>query len=162
MSAPKPYSPETLADRIERRGPDDCWNWKGPSLRSGYGNAGSGFHRKFGTILAHRVAYLLAFGYLPEAPLVLRHTCDNRLCCNPSHMKPGSHEDNMRDMVSRGRSTKGRPGRKGEQHPRSKLSDREADAIRKMHQDGFSNRQIATRFPVSHVQVGRIVNGRSR
>lgn len=165
MSA-RPFSPQTLADRIApviaRGSKSACWPWKGPVLRSGYGNAGSWFQRNVGTLLAHRIAYLAANGSLPEKPLILRHTCDNRLCCNPGHLKPGTYTDNMRDMVARGRSTKGQPFRKGQAHPRAKISDEAVLSVRQMHANGLSNRAIADAVGVSHTQVARILRGESR
>lgn len=45
------------------------------------------------------------------------------------------------------------PNRKGEQHPQSKLSDNEVRIIRKMSQNGFSGKAIATKFKISSVNV---------
>lgn len=166
MNDARPYSPETLAARIlpliERCGTASCWNWRGPVLRSGYGNAGSWYRHNAGTVLAHRIAYLAFMGVLPAKPLILRHTCDNRLCCNPHHMVPGTHAENMVDMVERGRSTKGKPFRKGQAHPRSKLSDDAILCIHRMHKEGLTNGAIAKLVGVSQPQVSRILNGKSR
>src|SRR5215471_18870659 len=43
--------------------------------------------------------------------ILILHTCvdalgrnvDNRICCNPAHMRTGTYEDNMMDMMLRGR-----------------------------------------------------------
>ncbi|WP_103035281.1 HNH endonuclease signature motif containing protein [Castellaniella caeni] len=57
---------------------------------------------------AHRALWEAIGGYIP-AGMLLCHGCDNPLCVNPEHMFVGTHEQNMADMVEKGRSTKGRP-----------------------------------------------------
>lgn len=54
---------------------------------------------------AHRAAFELHHGREPNG--ILLHTCDNPLCCNPSHLSEGTQSDNMADMVRKGRSLKG-------------------------------------------------------
>lgn len=48
---------------------------------------------------------------VPDGMHIL-HSCDNPRCCNPEHLRIGTHQDNMNDKVSRGRSGLGAP-RKG-------------------------------------------------
>ena len=59
-----------------------CWEWQA-SLVHGYGSFGLGRQ----TYLAHRVAYFMATGSLPEGK-VLHHTCENPKCVNPAHLQP--------------------------------------------------------------------------
>lgn len=76
----------------------ECWNWTA-STRNGYGTASFQGRHEY----AHRVAYRLTHGAIPDA-LVIRHRCDNRLCVRPDHLEVGTKADNSRDMVERGRS----------------------------------------------------------
>lgn len=55
----------------------------------------------------HQLLWELLRGPIPPG-LLLRHTCDVRRCVNPAHLVLGTHQDNMDDMVSRGRTTRGR------------------------------------------------------
>ena len=75
---------------------EKCWNWQGFVLDSGYGQIAT---RKkptaSGTRLAHRVAYELVVGPIPEG-LDLDHLCRNRICVNPSHLEPVTDKENVR------------------------------------------------------------------
>lgn len=88
--------------RIEKT--DGCWWWRGPLMPNGYGHlVADGIRYK-----AHRLSYQLAHGPIPSGLLVL-HSCDNRGCVNPAHLRIGTQVDNMEDCVARGRF---RPGGK--------------------------------------------------
>jgi hypothetical protein len=92
--------------KIRIVGNDDCWPWCANTLKNGYGQV----KLRAGPRLAHRVAYTLAHGIIPEGLLVCHH-CDIRNCCNPTHMFVGTHFDNSRDAASKGKTLK------GENHP---------------------------------------------
>lgn len=91
--------------RVEKAGPDDCWEWTGTRQLNGYGNFGSGATR---SRLVHRIAYELLVGPIP-AGLVLDHTCHTRMpecqdnadcphrrCVNPAHLEPVTYRENIR------------------------------------------------------------------
>ena len=82
----------------------ECQLWTGGFNRAGYGYTSR--KHPLGRVLAHRAAYIEANGPIPDG-MIVRHTCDNPPCCNPEHLVLGSHADNTKDKVSRGRQTKG-------------------------------------------------------
>lgn len=100
-----------LADRfwskIDKNGPipehrpelGRCWIWVARSWAHGYGK----IKVEGKWIGSHRVAWLLEIGQITDDLFVL-HKCDNPACCNPSHLFLGTHEDNMADMVKKGRA----------------------------------------------------------
>ena len=78
-----------------------CLEW-----RAGYIDGYGSFWLTGRNFRANRVAYFLANNKDP-GELKVCHHCDNRKCCNPEHLYMGTHEENMRDMVGRGRSSVG-------------------------------------------------------
>lgn len=75
-----------------------CWEWQRGRHRQGYGQ----FTRGGKTLLAHRTAYEVFCGPIPEG-MCVRHRCDNPPCVNPTHLILGTHTDNMRDASERRR-----------------------------------------------------------
>lgn len=75
--------------KVTRGQDDECWQWTG--LRHnphGYGQWYRG--RKF--YVAHRLAYELTHGPVPPRTHLF-HTCNNRSCVNPSHLRVVTHPD---------------------------------------------------------------------
>lgn len=62
---------------------DGCWLWTGALAGGGYGKGWSNGR----TVLAHRWAYQLLVGAVPEG-LELDHLCRVRRCVNPEHLEP--------------------------------------------------------------------------
>ena len=85
-------------------GDNGCWNWTRSRNSKGYGMAHI-LDLAPGVIGAHRASYILSKGPVPEGMNVC-HTCDNPSCINPDHLWAGTQQDNMRDMVVKGRSGK--------------------------------------------------------
>ena len=72
----------------------------------------------------------------------LMHSCDNRLCCNPAHLKPATIGENNQDCNEKGR----RNLPTGERHHRAVFSDMEAQEIFELAKQGFSARRIAEKI----------------
>lgn len=77
-----------------------CWIWTAATTRFGYGVLQLGVKKQE---KAHRVSWELFNGRIQDG-LMIRHRCDTPNCVNPNHLQLGTHDDNMRDMVARGRS----------------------------------------------------------
>jgi hypothetical protein len=67
--------------KVAYAGPSACWPWLGGRHAKGYGV----FHVASVPVLAHRVAWRLARGPIPEG-LVVDHLCGERLCVNVRHL----------------------------------------------------------------------------
>lgn len=79
--------------------PDVCWEWTGSlSGRDGRGYFWLDGKRK----LSYRVVYELFFGEIVEG-MVIRHKCDNPICCNPKHLVIGTRGNNEKDKYDRDR-----------------------------------------------------------
>lgn len=84
---------------------DWCWIWTASFFTNGYGQFRHG-SRTDGTRKldhAHRMAYRLEVGQIPEGMLVC-HKCDNKKCVNPDHLFLGTSKDNTQDMIKKGRA----------------------------------------------------------
>lgn len=95
--------------RVNKQNADECWLWTGFVDKGGYGKFKVGDYRveKIKSILAHRFSWELANGPIPRGKsshdYCILHRCDTPACVNPKHLFLGSQEDNIRDMIKKGR-----------------------------------------------------------
>ena len=131
-----------------------CVEWLGRRSPSGYGV----MYHEGKEERVHRVSYCQANGVSLESikGLFVRHSCDNRGCCEPEHLILGTHLDNMDDMTSRGRQNKGKD------RPQSKLTDEIVSIIRcrfkpQCRKNGA--RALGREFGVHNSIISRICDG---
>jgi len=144
-------SQDRFWSKVKKNGNRDCWEWQG-KRNYGYGL----FSLRGETVRAHRMAYTLAVGPIPEGLLIL-HSCDNRACVNPAHLRLGTQKDNMCDRDDRNR----RVVLRGEECTYSKLTSLQVLTIRSVYAaGGTSQSELGRRFGVCRATVNYIVHNK--
>lgn len=151
-------TPESFWRRVSTQ--DGCWEWRGATNSTGYGTLT--FHGKAAT--AHRVAAFLS-GLISDiqAPQdrhgsgFILHSCDNRRCCNPEHMRVGTYADNQLEAYARRR----RKAYRGETHANAKQTKESIMLIRDLYAHGVSQEAIARLLQVSQSGISKILLGTS-
>lgn len=138
--------------KFSPNGVSSCWIWNGAVTGRGYGVLGSNRSNRF---LAHRFSYIHFIGDIPDGMYVC-HRCDNPLCVNPCHLFLGSPQDNMDDMVRKGRSVR------GERVSGAKLREVQVREIKQALLVGAPPaREIAARYGVDVSLIHKIRQGRA-
>ena len=130
-------------------GADDCWLWKKGRHRFGHGRYSIRRKNKG----AHRVAWELTYGAIPDALCVL-HKCDVPACCNPKHLFLGTMTDNMADRDAKKRQAF------GERHGRAIIKETDVIDMRgaAVH---FNQRELSEMYGISDSAVQFALNGRN-
>ena len=141
-----------LPDQSKYPGLGRCWNWNGSRNNNGYGV----IRIRYKLFLAHRAAYRILVGEIPKGLNVI-HSCDNRTCTNPDHLRVGTQQENIAEAAARGRMGIA----KGNRHGKSKLTEANVIQIRKERASGMLIKDIAAKYFVREQTIGQIAN-RSR
>ncbi len=136
---------------VNKQGDKGCWIWTG-NIRGGYGRFSIGGW----AIPSHRYSYELHNDVkLSDADLIL-HSCHNRICVNPSHLRIGDNQDNMDEMKNAGRQAK------GVKNGQSKLTEQEVAKIKQLLEEGeMKKADVARMFGVSDCTISDIYKGRT-
>jgi hypothetical protein len=119
-----------------------CWYWKCRKNRDGYGMIRTGKRR----IGAHRFAYEYFNNTRIPNGLLVRHSCNNPACVNPSHLSIGTSKDNSCDMMYSGKT---------------KLRQDDILDIRTFYINGITIQKIADKYNVQRVTIRNIIRGRT-
>lgn len=128
---------------------EECWEYIGRRNNLGYGQIyHGGKHLK-----VHRIAHAIFIGPIPEGMSVL-HKCDNRPCFNPDHLFLGTQQDNVKDMISKGRAF---GGLKGTDNGRTWLHDKDVKEIFALLDKGtLTQKEIGDMYGIAQTTVSYI------
>jgi len=137
--------------------PNECWPWLSGVFNDGdeYGQfaicCGGKEHIIKHRYRAHRVAYFLTHGILPD-DLCVCHSCDNPICVNPRHLFLGTDRQNVQDRTNKRRDAK------GEQHGMHKLTLKQILKLRHLRRTKkLPYSALGKMFGVSTTHAGFIV-----
>lgn len=131
---------------------DACLLWPFATVGSGYGIIRGQKSGRRSITLAHRLMCKLAHGAPPNEKLQAAHSCNNRLCVNPRHLRWATCSDNIMDKHLHGTMSR------GEAHPRAKLT---GDLAMQVYSADGEQRALAREYGVSQSTVSAIKNGRN-
>ncbi len=162
---------EKFEEKVDVRGLNDCWPWTGSVDSKGYGKLWAENEKGVKKcVRASRLAWQLYCGKIPKGKGVhgtcVLHDCpkgDNPLCVNPFHLKLGSNQDNVTDMVIKGRGRfhfKINPPR-GDKNFNTIYTPDNVRVMRKLKRLGLWEKSIGSLFGIQQGAVHAIVSGKT-
>ena len=138
--------------KVDKREPDECWEWLAGTTGEWYGVFNRGDSPRVEA--AHRFSWEIHNGPIPKGMCVLHH-CDNPICVNPRHLFLGTQTDNNHDRDQKERQARG--ARAGS----SKLTKKKVCRVRRLLKEGWSQSKIARLMGVSQVTIHSIDAGKT-
>lgn len=129
---------------------NQCWLWLISKNAYGYGQFQLGEEQ-----IASRIAWSYP-NYIIPTGMIICHSCDNHACCNPKHLFLGTHQDNMTDMVQKGRSTKGMDINR-QKNRRKITKEEESEIIERFFKGGITQPQLAKEYNIAINHVRRLI-----
>lgn len=142
-----------LAERVVAR-EGGCWEWIGGRTSAGYGTIAITTKLAGRVNYVHRLVAALCVGEVTPALTVI-HRCDNPCCCRPEHLVIGTQQDNVADMIAKGRRNL-RPA-VGEDVGGARLTVEVVTRMRLRHKEGRSIGSLAREAGVSHRTAQRAI-----
>jgi hypothetical protein len=127
-----------------------CMEWSGCRFAQGYGVVRmNGKNMK-----AHRIALEYRLGRQIQLNMFALHSCNNPPCCNPDHLREGTHQENMDDKLRSGRQPR------GETNGKAKLTSQQVEEIR-ANVNRLTQYQLADLYDVKRPCIAKIQRGKN-
>lgn len=144
---------ERFASKVDKRGSDECWPFTGSTAEHKLGHGEFFVSPDRGKVPAHSYALELATGTPCPPGMEACHHCDNPPCCNPAHIYYGTRQQNVDDMITRGRNAR------GERVNSARLTEGQVVEMRNRYVSGERQLALAAEFGIRGSAVSLIVNG---
>ena len=142
----------TLKDRLMSKTfvcDDGCWYCEAGGDSAPYGK----IYYEGRTIDNHIASWIVHKGPIPEGKSIL-HSCDYKRCINPEHLFAGTQQDNIDDMIAK--------GRKAPAHPQAKLTKEQVIQIKNaLITEEYTQTELAKLYGVSFYTIYNIRVGRT-
>lgn len=128
---------------------EECLIWPYSGNGTGYGKVRNRGVRKY----AHVVMLEMTAGPKPTPKHEAAHSCGNRSCVNPQHLRWATPSENQRDRLLHGTHSR------GERNSQAKLTAEQVLEILELIKEGMAYREIGRLYGVDQAQVSRIKTG---
>jgi hypothetical protein len=140
---------ERFWEKVDRLG--DCWLWTSSLHTNGYGLFTLGGKSR----RAHQLAWEWHHERVRPQGMVVMHTCDERRCVRPDHLRLGTQLENIEDRRQKGRSCR------GEGSPRARLNASAVQDIRRLLDAGISQSELGRQYGVTSQTISAIALGQA-
>jgi hypothetical protein len=132
----------------------ECLEWQAGLHKSGYG------HIRYGRrmVMAHRFSYIIHKGPI-EPGLFILHSCDNKKCVNPAHLRQGTAKENTADAIERGQFKVSHTIHPPEINKNRRLNRPDVIVIRRRLKAGETVQSVADSYGVGHMTISDIKRG---
>jgi hypothetical protein len=137
---------------------ETCWEWEGFCDNFGYGRIQTNWAKELSSCSCprtHRISHLLFKGEIGDKDVL--HSCDNRKCVNPDHLRLGTQVENNIDRDTRGRHIT----LQGEHHGSSKFTQEQVNEMINLRDTGMFYKDIAVQFNCNRRTIERILLGKT-
>jgi hypothetical protein len=136
-------------EKVDKKGKDDCWLWKGGKGWMGYGRIRD---EKKNPKSATHVSWFLKHGEYPTKYMC--HKCDNPSCVNPNHLFEGSPKDNSRDCIKKDRHSR------GSRQAFSILTEADVEKIKQEYTGKYGEcTRLGKKYNVTYSTISKIMRG---